>query len=281
MPSPGLSLVGFMDQAQALTHLRQACVPAANATDADLLAQWTAAQAKIDLPAPTLGVPDIQDIPASHIAYAQALFRLQWVANEFTGTTTTASNVKMVEIDPLLAYQFTVDLARSGHHCGHLGAVPTIDELFNTCLPNTQPIENFSFQKLANSAIIKSRSLNLRVKVEGIIQNQLAGIIFGPSLPLVQVVRVNGRCFLYNGFHRAVGLRRAGATHIPCVLRDVVDVKAAGIRDDGATFPEAILMSSNPPTLRHFTQGLAADVQIRATARILHVSWSDYVWADE
>jgi hypothetical protein len=60
----------------------------------------------------------------------------------------------------------------------------------------------------------------------------------------------------------------------------VPDAKTAGI-NDGHTFSEALLMSANPPTLRHFTRRLAIDVDIRATSRILHISWADYVFPEE
>lgn len=281
MPTPGLSLVGFMDQPQAILHLRNACVPSPNATDAELIAQWAAAQTRLGPAAMNVGMPDIQDFPASHAAYVNALFQLQWVINEFQGTVTPA-NVKMVEIDPLLGYQFFVDLQRSGQHCGHISSQPTVDQMVATCLPNAQPNELYAWQRQNNSAIIKSRSLNLRLKRYGIdLVGGSAGILsFGASLPLVQVVRLNGKCLLYNGFHRAVGMRKAGATHIPCILRDVPDAQAAGITD-GVTFSEELLMGNNPPSLRHYTQELAADVQIRATSRILHVTWSDYVFPEE
>lgn len=281
MPTPGLSLVGFMDQPNALNHLRRSCVPLPNAADADLIAVWQAAAAKLGTPIANCGTPEIKDAPASHHPYIDALTQLPWVVQSYPGQNFTRDHVKLIEVDPLLAFQFTVDLARSAHHCGQLTGPPTIDQLFACCLPMSQPSENYDYQLQGQSAIIKSRSLNLRVQVHGIIGGNIAGLIFGASLPIVQVVRFNGRLFLHNGFHRAVGMRRAGATHIPCLLRDVSDAETVGLRTDGATFSEALLTSTNPPCVGHFTQGRATDVQIRATSRILHVSWSDYVWPDE
>jgi hypothetical protein len=254
-------------------------VPPGNAADADLAAVWAAATARLGQPIANFGVPDIRDLPGSHTTYADALLLLPWVALTFPGIT--RDDIKLVEVDPLLAFQFTVDLSRCDHHCGYLSGHPTIDQLFATCLPTTQPSENFNFLIQNQSAIIKSRGLNLRVRAQGIFNNEIAGIVFAAALPLVQVVRFNGGYYLHNGYHRAFGMRRAGATHIPCILRDVPDVQTVGIRDDGSTFSEALLTSINPPTVGHFTQGRAADVQIRATSRILHVSWSDYIWPDE
>jgi hypothetical protein len=73
----------------------------------------------------------------------------------------------------------------------------------------------------------------------------------------------------------------AGATHIPCVFRDVPTSEMAGIRTDGRTFPLSLLESSNPPTIGHFTSGRAYQIQLRAFSRIITVSWADHVVPEE
>jgi hypothetical protein len=281
MPSQGLSLVGFLDEPQALLHFNLACVPPPGINDAQLRIEWLLAKNKLGAAFAHAGQPNVTPIPLSHASYAAAVFQLPWVIAAFQGQSVTDANVKLVEIDPLLAYQFTVDLTRSDHHCGNLSAPPTVNELFSICLPMAQASENYNFQVLGQSALIKSRSLNLRVSSAGITNNMAAGILFGAALPLVQVTRLSGRSYLHNGFHRAVGLRRRGATHIPCILRDVPDAGSAGIRNDGSTFSDALLTSADPPTLGHFTQGRGYSVQLRAMSRIIHVSWADYVWPEE
>ena len=48
MPSPGLSLVGFIPtQQDALDHLTSACVPATGFNQQALLADWAAAKARL------------------------------------------------------------------------------------------------------------------------------------------------------------------------------------------------------------------------------------------
>ena len=51
MPSAGLSLVGFMEQQQAIGYLQSACMPA-NSSVAALQAEWgaAAAEARCSLP---------------------------------------------------------------------------------------------------------------------------------------------------------------------------------------------------------------------------------------
>jgi hypothetical protein len=279
MPTPGLSLVGFMDKNQALAHLRTACFPSRD-DDSFLEGEWIAARAKLGAPTQNAGTPDIKPLPASHQAYEHSLRTGPWAQN-FQNPGLIGASICMVEIDPLLAFQFTVDTSRTNHHCAHLSCPPTIDEMLSSCLPLVPPNESFHIQQQSQSAIVKSRSLNLRAQVQGFICGQFLGLQFGLSLPFTHVVRYNGRCYLHNGFHRTYGLRLAGATHAPCILRDVPDPPSVGIRNDGSTFDIALLESANPPTLAHFTQGRGHAVSLRAMSRILHVSWSDYVVPEE
>jgi len=99
--------------------------------------------------------------------------------------------------------------------------------------------------------------------------------------PIVYVTRYNNRCYLSNGYHRAYGLRRAGATHIPCLFHEVTDYHVVGIRDDGATLPLALLESASPPVVAHFTQGHALTVSLRQTRTVLNVSWALHVINEE
>ena len=280
MPTQGLSLVGFMDQAQALEHLSTACVPA-NPAPAALLVEWNAARAQLAAPFANAGQPAIQPIAAAGTAYIQQLAQVQWVAEALaTHPSLQGCSFQMVEIDPLLAFQFTVDMARSAQHCAPMSSPPTLDQLLACCLPMTRPSGEYHWQALQQSVVIKSRSLNLQMGPRGI-GADFAGFNFVWSLPMVHVVRYNGRCYLHNGFHRTVGARMAGATAIPCVFRDVPTPEAAGVKTDGSTFPIALLESANPPTVGHFTQGRAYNVSLRATTRILHISWAEYAMYDE
>src|SRR6266404_1770327 len=108
MASNGLSLVGFMDQPQALSYLRFACKPASETvSDTDLIKEWNAAQAKLGALNPNAGSPKIEDLPASHASYATSFLHEPWIQlslKQFPGIA-----VKLIEIDPLLAYQFSVD----------------------------------------------------------------------------------------------------------------------------------------------------------------------------
>jgi hypothetical protein len=280
MPSPGLSLVGFMNETQAIPHLTKICFPAANSTDDQIRAEWNAARAKLGEPFAKAGQPDILPIPEAHAGHVTQLIQQQWVQGLSDGQLTPA-HIWLVEIDPLLAFQFTVNLDRSAHHCTVVAQPPAYDELLKICLPLAQTPEKFDFLLGAQSLILRSRTLNLGIRTAGVFNGAFGGFVFGPVLPFVHVTRVNGRCFLFDGYHRAVGLSRAGATHVPCIVRDVPDLLSAGVKSDGSTFGESIFAAAHVPTIGHFARGRAHEVSLRATSRIMHVSWAEYAWQDE
>jgi hypothetical protein len=281
MPTPGLSLVGFMqDRDQALDHLRNTCVPPVD-TDVALEAEWNKAKSMLGAPFKNPGNPTIAPLPASHHPY-EAQLRTGPYSGNFALPHMLGATVQLVEIDPLLAFQFTIDDDRSNHHCSGLSNPPTLDEMLAVCLPLNPQVEHFRVHQQPGSMLIKARSLNLQMQAQGfIVPGSVAGIAIGVSLPFTHVVRYNNRYYLHNGFHRTLGLRKAGATHIPCVFRDVPDHLAAGVRGAGATFDITLLESQNPPTLAHFTRGHALPVALRATSRVINIHWSENVVFDE
>ncbi|MFZ1964577.1 MAG: hypothetical protein WAU78_14125 [Roseiarcus sp.] len=284
MATPGLSLVGFMDQQQAMAHLRTACVPA-DPSDVAILAEWNAARARLGAPVANAGIPDIQPIPPTHDPHVQQVLTAPWSAPAFQ-TTLAGVTFQLVELDPLLAYQFTIDDDRSNYHCTNLNKPPSLDTLLALCLPTNPEIVNFQVLQHSNtqqnqSMLLKTKNLNLRSLAAGIFNAQFMGLQFAVSLPFLHVVCYNNRYYLHNGFHRALGIRRAGATYAPAVVRIVTDSDSAGIRRDGSTFDLNLLESNNPPTVGHFTNGRAHPVSLRGTTRVLHVSWAEYVLPDE
>jgi hypothetical protein len=297
MPTAGLSLVGFIDkQDQAIHHLRTTCIPA-DPTDAALVKEWSGAKAKLGPAAANAGAPDIKPIAPPSDAYIQQLRGQKWFQTAVKIFGLQAADFKLIEIAPLLAYQFHVDIERSGSLCNAL-TNPTILDLMPVCLPQTQ-------QKVADlkplgdpqgqSITIKARNLNMRkmnVGLHGYVldgpggyETIVAGMQIHVTLPFVHVVRFNGRCYLHNGYHRALGVARAGATHIPCLFRDATKPDDAGIKPETdplwSTFPLRILESANPPTIGHFVRGDAYDVQIRSISRLLHITWTESAMPDE
>jgi hypothetical protein len=282
MPTPGHSLVGFMtDQQHALNHLKLSCFPDPNKSDVNLIADWQTAQAKLGSPIPRAGNPFLTPIPQTD-PHIQQLLQAPWATAYLAGQLAQGASFQMVEIHKLLAFQFAIDSARSNSHCNFAMGVPNQQELLDICLPLTLSNDPVHISNLNNSSfILKSRSLNFSISAQGPmpIQNAI-GIQCAWSLPFVHVTRLNGRCYLHNGFHRALGIRLAGAGQMPCFFRDVADAAAVGILPT-TTFDLQLLESANPPTLEHYATGRALDVNLRASARVIQISWSQHTMFDE
>jgi hypothetical protein len=280
MPTSGLSLVGFMDKDTALQHLTTACVPDPNDDEQKLLGHWQQATAQLGPPTANAGYPGLTAIPLAH-PHVAALLNLSPWSPQLNTHMNNGSSFQMIEIATLLAFQYTVDKDRSLHHCNLLSSPPTQDELLSLCLPVSPAMDQVHFSPLDHSVIIRSRSLNLRLINRGPIQGapNAIGIQFGFTMPHVHVVRYNGRCYLHNGYHRVYGSKMAGATHVPCLFRDVQDADGIGNKPGG--FDLALLKSGNPPTMEHFTNGSAWPVRMRAASRILQINWSEHVLFEE
>ena len=186
---------------------------------------------------------------------------------------------QMVEIEPLLAYQLTVDVARSNDHGSSASNPPLEQELLDICLPIAPVQENLNISTAPGSLLVKSKGLNFHALGEGFLHNQFLGFQVGVSVPLSHVVRFNGQCFLHNGFHRALALRARGATHMPCVFRDVASF--AEVAPQGTVFQPPLFQSANPPTVAHFTQGRALTIQLKTFSRTLHISWAQYITTED
>lgn len=273
MATDGLSLVGFMARDAALNHLANQCLPA-NPDPAVLEAEWKLAQSRLGPPVQNAGKPQILPMPPSHKAHldqVRATYGLDPVIYQFA----------LIEIAPLLAFQFAIDEIRSGHHCQAIGIRPSLTDILPICLPIQNNLDPIHTNSNGHSFSLKSRNLNFQLVGHGVFSNNVIGIQMGLSLPLAHVVEFNGKYYLHNGFHRTLGVSRLGATHVPCVLRSVGSHSEVGIRHDGLTFDAQLLESSDPPTLEHFTKNRAHPVKIRSISRVITVTWTDYTFADE
>jgi len=282
MATPGLSLVGFLDQQPATDYLGNICIPN-NADPAALLAEWQAAQAQLGAAIPNAGQSTITAVPAANQAYAQALQAQPPIA-QFLHQG--GWEIRLADIDTLLAFQFHVDVARSDSLAAGLPTNPALADAFPLCLPIAPPAapqmmvyaHNPDLQR-NQSLVIKSSDVNVRVMDRGLF-GQYAGIALGLGSPFVHVERFNGRTYLHNGFHRAYALRSRGLMQIPCFYREVMNFNEVA-EGPPATFSQALLESANPPAFGHFAQNRAYPVTMRRRSRNIHISWADYVIPDE
>jgi hypothetical protein len=279
MGTPGVALVGFMTETFAVSYLAQRCIPA-NPAPAALSACWQEARQRRGGPTPNAGRPEILSISPRHAGHLKEVAALPRFAEMFG---TSGWDFRLVEMDPLIATQFEIDLPRAADLCAGLRGTPTEDHLLQICLPSRLPPTPFDVHPQPQSLLIRSRSMNLEILASGLVaQDQgrgmfLAGAAFGPSLPLVQVGRFQGRCYLIDGYHRAFSLRQAGATHVPCVFVEVADYARLGAKGGYESFERDVLESADPPTCAHLTPARAYPVVLHELRRILHITWSQYV----
>ena len=281
MHSPGKSLVGFMEEQAAIKYMRDVCAFGKDAPDAQLLQEWRAAVGKIGQPMGRAGKPTVSEIPREYEAYIEGLKAESWLEPKLKKSLKEAT-FKYVEIDQLLAMQFAVSTERSAHLCKALSQPPSMDQLMELCLPKTPAAPDLNFSRDGRSMHITTKNLSLRVANEGRMEVQTesgrqlhVGVHVDLPVPLLHVVRFQESCYLHNGFHRAYGARIAGATHLPCIFRDVEYSDDVGFGQQD-TFSLKLLQSNNPPTLGHLTQGRAHDVQLRALTRVVQISWAEY-----
>jgi hypothetical protein len=285
MPFPGLSLVGFMrDADQALDHLRHDCVPLPGCdSDEALTQEWDAARSRIGAPFRNAGRPGLEPLPAEVQTYVDELTAQPWVAERLRKARSGVS-FRIVEIDPLLANQFAINTSRVDELRAELDA-RSMDDLLRFSLPMAPPQLDYEASCVddhASSVLLKSARRDFTFRRAGIFPSpQMHMVMLGARaelpLPFVHVVRLGGRCHLHNGFHRAYAARMAGVTHLPCFFRDAESLRASGLPTDGSTFTPDFLASDVAPTMAHYTQGRAHPVRLRARMRVIHVTWHQYL----
>jgi hypothetical protein len=188
----------------------------------------------------------------------------------------------MVEIAPLLAFQFHVDTERSAVLCADLPHPPQLSDTLPICQPVDIEERHVQTTHLTHGTLIRDSSLNLRVLGAGPVGADPAkkilyvGVGAGVGGPWTTVTRFNGRCYLSNGYHRVFGLQAAGATYIPCLLVDATEFTQVGAIGGGATFERTVLESANPPTCGHLTDARAYRIILHQFSRVIHVTWAEY-----
>src|SRR5207247_8971291 len=103
---------------------------------AALLGHWQAARQRLELdggsPLPNPGLPEILGIPPGHearLAAVEASPRFAFTVGEFPW------EFKLIEIDPLLAFQFHINTGRGDALWNEAGASVDLAALLRLCLP--------------------------------------------------------------------------------------------------------------------------------------------------
>src|SRR5207244_1337280 len=117
-----------------------------------------AAQSKLGTPIPSAGEPDIQNIPAGYEAYLRGV-----EANPRFGVTHDGMpwTFKLVEIDPLLAFQIHVELDRANAPCAAVKNASSLTETLPICLPHQPEPLKHRFVRTPDGFSIQSDNPNL------------------------------------------------------------------------------------------------------------------------
>ncbi len=277
---PGMSMFGFLSEPDGVQYLQSVCILA---DGDDPVKLWRNASKQLGDPIANAGFPDILDIPVEFGTYLEGVQTNPRFQDTVGGLNWS---FKLVEIDPLLAFQFHVFTERVESLCAAIGpeGPGRLPALLEVCLPHTVEAIPTRMTAQPNGILVESQSPNVRMLGAGVFgedpsQRVAAGIWIGVASPLVQVIRVGGRCYLRNGFHRTYGARTAGATHIPCVFLEGTDYGQVGAA--GQVFPRDLLESKNPPTLAHLAGGRAYPVTLKRVRRVISLTWAEYAIPEE
>jgi hypothetical protein len=277
MPIDALSLLGFLSQSAAIRHLQKDCV-LATPTPSLCEQEWQVARAA--LASPYHGQPEILDLPRHALTHiSQNVEPLALKLGLYKDADLSPPRYCLIETAPLLAHQLVIRLPNAAAITADLPAAPTLMDMLPICLPGRIPAEPFEVLRQPNALVIKARSLNLHFD-QPLIGENAATLCIRPAPPFVTVIARGERFHLWDGYHRAYALARLGATHIPCMLRQ-------SLRDDlidpalECYFPASLLQSADPPTLGHFSRRLAHPVRLKSMSRVLHVSWAEWMLAED
>lgn len=289
MPIQALSIFACLPDAQALNYLQTQY----GFTRQVSLGKLAQAKRKYGKPMPRAGHPEIQDIPSEYTTYLERV-KSNPRFIQTTGNGNIAYAFKLVEIDPLLAFQLHVSLEHAQEKVGLIETETTMEQILQECLPisvddTNIPIGGITWHQeegKCTGATLSFPGLNTRLlgvpQIIPVPQQKLlmlGGLFMGVGSPLVQIAQFEGRCFLKNGYHRAYRLRMAGITHIPAILLEAKTLDDVGLTQPGF-LPMSVMKSSNPPTVGHFTNDRAYGVQTKRVKRSIHFSWRE-TWDDD
>lgn len=201
------------------------------------------------------------------------------------------SQVAYVDLDQLVVYQNHIDLTFVKQLQSKIGATPSDEEIFRTCLPYDHPLPPSAWNKVDDhSYVFVSRSNDMRylgampLEAKHIHSfphpGQLLGVIglavgFGSNF--LNVIHAEGRLILHNGSHRAYALRALGIRKVPCIIQH------ASTREEFALVAPAdvvnradfFLKHPRPPMLQdYFNPKLNKIVEVRRVLRQIKVNFS-------
>lgn len=257
--SPGLLLLGFFREPQALAILNSLCVCPDSRRQA-LKAICLQARTTRGGAVARAGVPEILEIPPQLKAYTDQVAALDRLKGGVAGLP---FEPKMVEIGRLMAIQAGVFVDRVAEIEATLGAAPDARGLAEVCLPLDGRLDINDVSLDTATLPMKVVSRNPNVSVLGwaaAIQDPATGLLpmlflVGQREPCIQVIEFGGRYYLRNGYHRAVAAMRVGVTHMPALVTHGTSWASVHEQLGQGWLFDARVLGEQMPTLSHFELG--------------------------
>jgi hypothetical protein len=101
------------------------------------------------------------------------------------------------------------------------------------------------------------------------------GFMVAITPSFMQVAEYQGRYFLWDGYHRAYGLMRAGANRVPVIYRKYSSLAELDL--PGGLFPLAVFLGERPPRLSDYLDDdVSAQVSISAAQRMIVIQGMEF-----
>lgn len=233
-----LYLYAFATQGEIVNHVRTQAIEEESGRIEDILQSWQALQARVQtIMAHEAGLADqgvIEPIPDEHSNYISEIENDPLFKRTFSLVPTSFG---IVEIDRLVAAQRSVNIAYVNRVIDNVKTKTTLSELLDTCISlerETPPIQHLEVAN--NTHVFSSPNLDLRFLgafLKKLAPEDLDFAVMGglPAAAIIafigyggapiNVLRVQNRLVLNNGFHRVYALRSAGVKKIPVVIQNV------------------------------------------------------------
>ena len=276
----GKALLGFMSWPEALSFFQADCA-IGDTPEPELKAQWERSTKVIEeLPHFEQRELEVEEVPDN------CREQLEVVANTPLFKSAMAQkpySFKLVPIDELIAFQKYVDVTYAGDITKEVKSPEDIAAAINISLPpKIEERFEIQFDQQTMSATITSFRRNLFITGFSAGQADPAqapsvSFLIGAGANYVQVVKLRGRYFLKNGYHRVYSLRAIGFETVPCALIEGADFGDTGAARPGF-FPEDLLFSAKPPLFNYFfVDGLAAEVTLKPKMKIIRIRAEDFL----
>jgi len=264
----GRYLYAHLPFEQALAFARQQ--PRQTIDETAFRAWWDAAQHRKAAREPVWQAPVERDLPAGCEAYIAEITAMPQAM--LIGARPWA--IRIVDLRRVVGFQMNIteerivvpdDLARDDP-CA----------LLRFSLRSSNATDNPTLNEYTISGVDPNTRVMAKIRGDAPL-GPLLGFVIGTGLPWVQVVSIQGRHVLRDGYHRVVGLLRAGITHVPVALVSGVEVADLAIPQGGFFFPPDLVLGQQPPLAADFLDdGLSREGPAPAQTKVIRIRTDEF-----